>query len=65
MDIHELRELMLDIECMTVLRHVMDRPEMAALYRLVCDCAQDGTSAEELTYAYCEVYNAWLASVFI
>ena len=26
MDIHELRELMLDIECMTVLRHVMDRP---------------------------------------
>ena len=31
MDIHELRELMLDIECMTVLRHVMDKPAMAAL----------------------------------
>jgi len=44
MDIHELRELMLDIECMTVLRHVMDKPAMAALYRLVCDCANDGTS---------------------
>ncbi|MBQ2990233.1 MAG: ATP-binding protein [Clostridia bacterium] len=63
MDIHELRELMLDIECMTVLRHVMDMPAMAALYRLVCDCANDGTSEHELTYAYCEVYNAWLSSV--
>ena len=62
MDIHELRELMLDIECMTVLRYVMDKPAMAALYRLVCDCAHDGTSQEELTYAYCEVYNAWLAT---
>ena len=62
MDIHELRELMLDIECMTVLRHVMDKPAMAALYRLVCDCANDGTSENELVYAYCEVYNAWLAA---
>lgn len=62
MDIHELRELMLDIECMTVLRHVMDKPAMAALYRLVCDCAGDGCAEEELTYAYCEVYNAWLTS---
>ena len=62
MDIHELRELLLDIECMTVLRHVIDKPAMAALYRLVCDCAHDGTSQEELTYAYCEVYNAWLAT---
>lgn len=62
MDIHELRELMLDIECMTVLRHVMDRPAMAALYRLVCDCAGDGCAQEELTYAYCEVYNAWLTA---
>ena len=62
MDIHELRELMLDIECMTVLRHVMDKPAMSALYRLVCDCAGDGCSEEELTYAYCEVYNAWLSA---
>ena len=62
MDIHELRELMLDIECMTVLRHVMDKPAMSALYRLVCDCAGDGCSEEELTYAYCEVYNAWLVA---
>ena len=62
MDIHELRELMLDIECMTVLRHVMDKPAMSALYRLVCDCAGDGCSEEELTYAYCEVYNAWLTA---
>lgn len=61
MDIHELRELMLDIECMTVLRHVIDKPAMSALYRLVCDCAGDGTHEGELTYAYCEVYNAWLA----
>jgi len=62
MDIHELRELMLDIECMTVLRHVMEKPAMAALYRLVCDCAGEGVSEGELTYAYCEVYNAWLAA---
>jgi len=62
MDIHELRELLLDIECMTVLRHVIDKPAMAALYRLVCDCAHEGTSQEELTCAYCEVYNAWLAT---
>ena len=62
MDIHELRELMLDIECMTVLRHVMEKPAMAALYRLVCDCANDGTHESELVYAYCEVYNAWLAA---
>ena len=50
MDIHELRELMLDIECMTALRHVMDKPAMAALYRLVCDCANDGTSENELVW---------------
>ena len=60
MDIQKLRELMLDIECMTVLRHVMDNPAMAALHRLVCDCANEGTEEGELTYAYCEVYNAWL-----
>ena len=62
MDIQKLRELMLDIECMTVLRHVMDNPAMAALHRLVCDCANEGTDEGELTYAYCEVYNAWLTA---
>ena len=60
MDIQKLRELMLDIECMTVLRHVMENPAMAALHRLLCDCANEGTQEGELTYAYCEVYNAWL-----
>ena len=60
MDIHELHELMLDIECMTVLRHVMDKPALSALYRLGCDCAKDNCDEGELTYAYCEVYNAWL-----
>ena len=60
MDNQKLRELMLDIECMTVLRHVMDNPAMSALHRLVCDCASEGTDEGELTYAYCEVYNAWL-----
>ena len=60
MDIQKLRELMLDVECMTVLRHVMDNPAMAALHRLVCDCANEGTTEGEITYAYCEVYNAWL-----
>jgi len=63
MDIHELRELMMDIECMTVLRHVMDKPAMSALYRLVSYCASDGMAEGELTYAYCEVYNAWLNTV--
>ena len=63
MDIHELRELMMDIECMTVLRHVMDKPAMSALYRLVSYCAGDGMAEGELTYAYCEVYNAWLNTV--
>ncbi len=63
MDIHELRELMLDIECMTVLRHVIDKPAMGALYRLVCDCAKDHCEAGELTSAYCEVYNTWLGAV--
>jgi len=62
MDIQKLRELMLDIECMTVLRHVMDNPAMAALYRLVCDCAREGVDEGELTFAYCGVYNAWLAT---
>ncbi len=62
MDIHELRELLLDIECMTVLRSVMEKPAMAALYRLACDCAGEGCDKGELTYAYCEVYNAWLAA---
>lgn len=62
MDIQKLRELMLDIECMTVLRHVIDNPAMTALHRLVCDCANEGTTEGELTYAYCEVYNAWLAT---
>ena len=51
MDIHDLRELILDIECMTVLRHVMEKPALAALYRLVCDCADDNVSEGELTYA--------------
>jgi len=60
MDTQDLRELMLDIECTTVLRHVMEQPAIAALYRLVCDCANDNVSEGELTYAYCEVYNAWL-----
>ena len=59
MDIQKLRELMLDIECMTVLRHVVDDPAITALHRLVCDCA-NGAEEGELTYAYCEVYNAWL-----
>ena len=60
MDSYDLHELMLDIECMTVLRHVMEQPAMAALYRLVCDCANEHTDEGELTYAYCAVYNAWL-----
>ena len=60
MDIHELYELMLDVECMTVLRHVTQLPQIASLVRLVRDCVSGDVPQEELTQAYCEVYNAWL-----
>ena len=62
MDIHELQELMLDVECMTVLRHVTQRPQIAALVRLVGDCVSEGVPQEELAQAYCEAYNAWLSA---
>lgn len=62
MDIHELQELMLDVECMTVLRHVTQRPLIAALVRLVGDCVSEGVPQEELAQAYCEAYNAWLSA---
>ncbi|MBP3656603.1 MAG: ATP-binding protein [Clostridia bacterium] len=62
MDIHELQELMMDLECMTALRHVMDRPAIAALYRLACACAKDYEDPGYLTACYCDAYNAWLSA---
>ncbi len=62
MDIHELRELELDLKCMTALRHVWKNPALDKLSTLLCACAQDSTDPEWLTQAYCAVYEAWLSS---
>ena len=60
MDIHELRELMMDLECMTALRHVLKNPAIDALCSLLVLCAQDQADLGELTARYCDVYDAWL-----
>ncbi len=62
MDIHELRELEMDLKCMTALRHVWKNPALDALSTLLCACAQENADPEWLTQAYCTVYEAWLAS---
>lgn len=62
MDIHELRELEMDLKCMTALRHVWKNPALDALSTLLCACAQENVDPEWLTHAYCTVYEAWLAS---
>ena len=62
MDIHELRELMLDLNCMTALRHVMRNPAIAALNALLQLCAQDDADPDALTQGYCDVYDAWLSA---
>ena len=62
MDIHELRELMMDLECMTALRHVLKNPAIDVLSSLLCLCAQDQADPDELTARYCDVYDAWLTA---
>ncbi len=59
MDIHALRELLLDLDCMTALRPVMENPGISALYALLRACAQDQADPEALTGAYCAAYDAW------
>ncbi|MDO5378602.1 MAG: ATP-binding protein [Clostridia bacterium] len=62
MDIHALRELLLDLACMTALRHVMDDPGISALHALLRVCAQDQADPDALTGAYCAAYDAWLCA---
>ncbi len=62
MDIHALRELLLDLDCMTALRHVMKTPGISALAALLRACAQDQADPDALTGAYCAAYDAWLTA---
>ena len=60
MDLNDLRTLLLDLSCMTTMRHVLDNHAIAALADLCVACVDERSSAEDLTYAYCRCYNAWL-----
>ena len=62
MDLNDLRTLLLDLSCMTTMRHVLDNPAIAALTDLCCACVDDRSTAEDLTEAYCRCYNAWLSA---
>lgn len=62
MDIHALRELLLDLECMTALRHVMENPGISALHALLRVCSQEQAETGALTKAYCAAYDAWLSA---
>ena len=62
MDLNDLRTLLLDLSCMTTMRHVLDNPAIAALADLCVACVDDRTSEEDLTDAYCRCYNAWLSA---
>ena len=60
MDIGQLRGLLLDLECMTALRHTLKNRAVAALVALCRECARDDASEAALTAAYCRAYDAWL-----
>ena len=60
MDIYALRELLLDLDCMTAFRHVLRTPSIRALHALLRACAQEDANARALTEAYCAAYDAWL-----
>lgn len=62
MDIYALQELLLDLECMTALRHALDVPSVGALYNLLRVCAREDACEEALTQAYCAAYSAWLSA---
>ena len=44
-DIHELRELMMDLECMTALRHVLKNPAIDALCSLLSNMMDNAIEA--------------------
>lgn len=62
MDYYALHELLLDLDCMTALRHVLKSPAISALRALLSACAQEDASEDALTEAYCAAYAAWLAA---
>ncbi|MBQ8094476.1 MAG: ATP-binding protein [Clostridia bacterium] len=63
MDIQDIRTLLLDLNCMTVLRFCMDTPAVSALIDLCVACVDDRIDEEQLTETYCRVYNAWLDTI--
>ena len=62
MDLNEIKTLLLDLSCMTALRHVLDNPAIEALTDLCVACVDDRSTQEDITEAYCRTYNAWLAA---
>ena len=60
MDIGQLRGLLLDLNCMTALRHTLQNRAVAALVALCRECAKDKADEAALTAAYCRAYDAWL-----
>lgn len=63
MDIQDIRTLLLDLNCMTALRFCMTIPAVNALIELCLACVDDRSDEEQLTEAYCQVYNAWLDTI--
>ena len=53
MDIGQLRGLLLDLDCMTALRHTLRNRAMAALVDLCRACAKDNADEAALTAAHC------------
>ena len=62
MDLNEIRMLLLDLSCMTALRHVLNNPAIAALTDLCVACVDDRSTPEDITEAYCKTYNEWLSA---
>ena len=62
MEMKELETLLLDLSCMTALRHVMDDPAINALADLCVACVDDRKDPGEIVETYCKTYNAWLTA---
>ena len=63
MDIQDIRTILLDLNCMTALRFMMEVPTVKALIDLCVACVDDRVNDEQLTEAYCRAYNAWLDTI--
>ena len=62
MELNDIRTLLLDLSCMTAMRHVLDNPAIAALCDLCVTCVDDRSTPESITEAYCRAYTAWLSA---